>query len=277
MGLSGRKPRKPDAGENPFWITYSDLLSSLVMVFLVLLLAFQAQTMQRLKQAVMDKEEADRLRAIAQKYQEQAQSLGLDRDAEALDDLLGELHGLQQKYPTFVKSDPETGEILIDDQILFASGSAELSRRGKEVLKQVIPAWAQIVTRPKYGHIIKGVIFEGHADTRGLRDLNHNYLANLELTSKRSEAVARFVFAGCRFDDQDELRLLISASGRSNAEALKNLADQARLTNDGQTIPQIWTRKTAWSLQSRKDRRVGLRLTLRNPLYRWNRGGTSGA
>jgi outer membrane protein OmpA-like peptidoglycan-associated protein len=222
----------------------------------------------------VDKQEADRLRALAQKYQDKAERLGLDQDAEAWGDLLGELDLLHKKYP-YVKPDKETGEILIDDQILFQSNSAELSEKGKSVLREVIPEWAEIVTRPKYERIIKEVVFEGHADTRGDRDPNRNYLANLELTMRRSEAVARFVFQpDWPFPHQEELRDLVSSSGRSNVVARRQLSEELLKKNPGLTRQQIWQR--AWNADSSKSRRVGLRLSLQNPLYRWRRGGEAG-
>lgn len=272
MRLGGRKPRRSDSAENPFWITYSDLLSSLVMVFLVLLLAFMAQMKGQLDRANMDKAEADRLRALAEKYQKQAELLGLDRDAKALESLLVELNKLQEKYPRHFKADKETGEILIDDQILFQSNSAELSKRGKEVLKEVIPEWAQIVTKPEYDKIIKEVVFEGHADTRGDSDPNRNYLANLDLTLRRSESVTRFVFnPGWRFPRQESLRKLVSSSGRSNVVALQQLTRVLKSRNPEITPNQVWQK--AWMADSSKSRRVGLRLNLQNPLYRWKPEG----
>lgn len=275
MPLRGRRSRKVESGENPFWITYSDLLSSLVMVFLVLLLAFQALTMQRLNQAMIDKHKVEELRRQAEKYKKQAEQLGLDRDAAALESLLGELRELQKRY-AYVKPDKETGEILIDDQILFESNKADLSARGKEVLREVIPEWAEIVTRPKYDKIIKEVVFEGHADTRGDRDPNRNYLANLDLTLKRSESVARFVFQpGWKFPHQEQLRKLVSSSGRSNVVALQQLTRELQEKNPRMTPGKIWDR--AWSSDSSRARRVGLRLTLHNPLYRWKPAGEGGS
>ncbi len=271
MRLGRRSSLPSSSGENPFWITYSDLLSSLVMVFLVLLLAFQALTMQQLKQANAGRLEAEQLRQAAEVYRKQAYDLGLDDDAEDLASLRTNLEGLQKDIP-YLRIHRATSEVLIPDRILFGSGTAELSAEGKRELKRVIPLWASIVTREEYRGLIQEVVFEGHADTRGDVDRGLNYLQNLGLTLQRAESVTRFVFSPeWSFPHEQDLRRLVTTSGRSNVVALRQFSEEVRVRRPGLSDEQVW--RMAHATDSSKNRRVGLRLTFKNPLLRWEPKG----
>lgn len=279
MRIPGRRRRDSESGENPFWITYSDLLSALVMVFLVLLLAFQAlaqEKMRELEAAKSDLEKAylsleeknQNLKEIAnsrKKYQDEVERVDLNRNAEKMKGLLRELAMLEGKFPKgTITIDSKTGEVRIDDKILFDTGKAVLKPEGKRILDQVVPEWSAIVTRPEYAEIIKEVVFEGHADAQGVSDPNENYLQNLALTQNRSVAVARYVFrADNNFEHKEALRSLVSASGRSNVEALKAWRAKDPGLKDSELL------KNANNRPSKQHRRVSLKLILKNPLIEW--------
>ncbi len=274
MRIPGRRRRDSESGENPFWITYSDLLSSLVMVFLVLLLAFQALAEEQMAQVLAAKERVDQEKKQSEGYRQRAIELGLDENAESLEKLIQELEGLQRQFPE-LDIQKTTGEARIDDKILFDTGKAELKPTGKALLRKVIPKWAAIVTKPEYQEIIKEVVFEGHADPQGALDQNENYLQNLQLTQRRSAAVAQFVFSSqCNFDQKDELRTLVSASGRSNVEAVRESLNSLRQKYPNATESEL--RGKAYKMASSKSRRVCLRLTFVNPLLRWKPDGETG-
>jgi len=279
MRIPGRRRRDSESGENPFWITYSDLLSALVMVFLVLLLAFQAlaqEKMRELEAAKSDLEKAylsleeknQNLKEIAnsrKKYQDEVERVNLNKNAEKMKGLLRELAMLEGKFPKgTITTDSKTGEVRIDDKILFDTGKAVLKPEGKRILDQVVPEWSAIVTRPEYAEIIKEVVFEGHADAQGVSDPNENYLQNLALTQNRSVAVARYVFrADNNFEHKEALRSLVSASGRSNVEALKAWRAKDPGLKDSELL------KNANNRPSKQHRRVSLKLILKNPLIEW--------
>jgi len=279
MRIPGRRRRDSESGENPFWITYSDLLSALVMVFLVLLLAFQAlaqEKMRELEAAKSDLEKAylsleeknQNLKEIAnsrKKYQDEVERVNLNKNAEKMKGLLRELAMLEGKFPKgTITIDSKTGEVRIDDKILFDTGKAVLKPEGKRILDQVVPEWSAIVTRPEYAEIIKEVVFEGHADAQGVSDPNENYLQNLALTQNRSVAVARYVFrADNNFEHKEALRSLVSASGRSNVEALKAWRAKDPGLKDSELL------KNANNRPSKQHRRVSLKLILKNPLIEW--------
>jgi outer membrane protein OmpA-like peptidoglycan-associated protein len=249
------------------------------MVFLVLLLAFQAlaqEKMRELEAAKSDLEKAylsleeknQNLKEIAnsrKKYQDEVERVDLNRNAEKMKGLLRELAMLEGKFPKgTITTDSKTGEVRIDDKILFDTGKAVLKPEGKRILDQVVPEWSAIVTRPEYAEIIKEVVFEGHADAQGVSDPNENYLQNLALTQNRSVAVARYVFrADNNFEHKEALRSLVSASGRSNVEALKAWRAKDPGLKDSELL------KNANNRPSKQHRRVSLKLILKNPLIEW--------
>jgi chemotaxis protein MotB len=272
MRIPGRRRRDSESGENPFWITYSDLLSALVMVFLVLLLAFQALSEENMRELAAKNKELESKSEIIElantelkKTQNEVERVNLNKNAEKMKGLLRELAMLEGKFPKgTITTDSKTGEVRIDDKILFDTGKAVLKPEGKRILDQVVPEWSAIVTRPEYAEIIKEVVFEGHADAQGVSDPNENYLQNLALTQNRSVAVARYVFrADNNFEHKEALRSLVSASGRSNVEALKAWRAKDPGLKDSELL------KNANNRPSKQHRRVSLKLILKNPLIEW--------
>lgn len=274
MSSFRRRARKVEGAENPFWITYSDLLSSLVMVFLVLLLAFQAlATLQneklkdQLRKEGIDRRKLEKLyddlkkkKAEAERYRAMVRALGIERDAELFQRLVDELKGLAERVEGLTLNET-SGEVRIDEAVLFDEGRWELKPRGKAYLRRVIPLWGEVVTRDEYRRIIQRVIFEGHADATGPPARRENYRYNLNLTLRRAHAVADYVLDGdWPLSQRAALRELVSASGRSNTECIQWLK---RAHPDWGWVRIRRERTPAF-------RRVSLRLTFRNPLLQWH-------
>lgn len=246
---TGKKTKSDDA-ENPFWITYSDLLSSLVMIFLVLILTFQAinslQAQQLKKQLEMTRTQADR-------------AIDIDRQAHVLSDLREELGKLKEEFPGTIVIDEEYGVVRIREKVLFDRGQAALRSEGKRFLKRFIPAWTKRILTRRYEEIIDQVILEGHADPSGSSDWNENYLMNMQLTLARAESVTRFIFGPeCHFREKEELRKLLTASGRSNIVSVYKLG-----------ALNLKKKRVWWNREHPTSRTVNLGLTLKNPLLKW--------
>ena len=114
----------------------------------------------------------------------------LDRRAEEVK----KLHGTYDALVSDLESEVASGQIQIQqlrdglqvnvpDQILFASGSAQLSPEGSDVLRRVAQ---QLVSLPNPVQVV------GHSDDRKIRpSLTGQYPSNWELAGARAAAVVR--------------------------------------------------------------------------------------
>lgn len=256
--------RRSSEAENPFWITYSDLLSSLVMVVFVLLFVFQSLSMIQTQRLNEKNEELQEQKKNIEEQKEKLQlaTKKINDDAGTFRSLLGDLKDLKEEYNRTTKGRKlqidDDGNLIIPDEILFSAGQFQLQPRGQDFLRKFIPDYAKVVTKSTYASIIDGVVFEGHADTRGSKGDNANYFENMELTSKRAQAVNKFALTKVKFSDPSHrtvLRRYISTAGRSNIEARLNLTPQE--------LTQLH------SIDKPEFRKVTVRLILKNPITKW--------
>lgn len=176
------RKQKSISDENPFWISFSDLMAGLLLVFILLL--------------------SVALLAIQEKSEER-----LDIKQEIVLLLLEEF---QDKYD--IKINTETGTITVSEGILFNFDRADLKLEGKVFLENFIPKYAEILfDNPKIRNEIAAVIVEGHTDREG----TYNY--NMDLSLQRALNVVEYVFSNefPDFDYKEILREKLTANGRS--------------------------------------------------------------
>lgn len=76
-----------------------------------------------------------------------------------------------------------TGEVVMDNNVLFAKNSYELGDEGKEYLDGVFSAYASVVLDDKYSPSLKEISFEGNTDSDGDSEYN------MRLSELRAQAV----------------------------------------------------------------------------------------
>jgi len=114
-----------------------------------------------------------------------------------------------------VSVNPETGDISIRESILFADGSAELTKRGQIFLKKFIPLYSQVIfSNSKFEEQVSRVVIEGHTSSKGSEDYN------LELSLERSLSVSRYImFTQMKFPTKQKFNQKLLASGRGEMDA----------------------------------------------------------
>ena len=88
-----------------------------------------------------------------------------------------------------VNIDSQTGAIVLDSNVLFAWGEAELTEDGQKILAQVLPVYCNVLLSDQYKDYVAEVIIDGYTDSSG------DYLTNLELSQDRAYAVASYLLA----------------------------------------------------------------------------------
>ena len=187
-----RRKKKRHLEETSYWLSYSDMMAALLLIFVLIISFTMLQSQRRYEQK---QEELKQQQALVQSQQEQ-----LQEQQEQLDKLIGIrtelIEALKKEFDgtdLSVKVDEKTGSIALDSSILFDSGQFALKASGEELLQKFI--------------------IEGHTDTQG------DYLYNLELSQKRALSVATF----CLDENKKvlstakitKLRKIVTANGKS--------------------------------------------------------------
>ncbi|WP_414564689.1 MULTISPECIES: flagellar motor protein MotB [unclassified Anabaena] len=149
--------------------------------------------------------------------------------------VIGNVVGEMKSNNINVKVNPETGDISIQESILFAKGSTELKPEGKAFLRNFVPVYSGVIfSRPEFEQEISRVVIEGHTSSEGDEQIN------LELSVMRSASVHKYIFSDINFPTKTSLSQKILAAGRGEIES-----DQSR-DNPGD-------RKVVFRFQFRSD------------------------
>ncbi|MBT1248687.1 OmpA family protein [Thermosipho sp. 1244] len=149
---------------NP-WISYSDLFSILLLIFVLLLSLVLLQYIYAFQQ------KEDRLKEI----------IGIK--AKIVEDLVLAF----KKSNLEIQVDPTSGAIIMNNDILFDYNDYILSNSGKNLLREVVKTYLGVILKPEYEDYIGSIIIEGHTDPTG------GYEYNMDLSLKRAFAVFEFL------------------------------------------------------------------------------------
>ncbi len=153
-------------GESPFWISYSDLMTALMALFLMVM----AITLISVTREVSSAEQ---------------RKIQRERD---ISELMSTIKEWSRKFPE-VKVNETTFRIDLGEVVRFESGSADISPRGAQLLRSYVPVLLE-AQRSKLGkQWIRRIVVEGFTDTDG------DYLLNLGLSLLRSKGVVCVLFA----------------------------------------------------------------------------------
>lgn len=155
-----------DEAEKPFWISFADLMTALMVLFLVVMgVALLAVTKN-----VTEKE----------KREEQHR-----KDIELI---LDRFQNAAKRYDG-IKIDRERHVIDFGDRARFAFGKSSLAPEQEAVLRQFVPEILTLANDDLGKRVFKRVVVEGYTDRTG------TYLSNLNLSLQRSERVLCSMFA----------------------------------------------------------------------------------
>lgn len=187
------KAKNDEHEENVFWTTMSDLMLGLAVVFMTLFVlaisGFSEQVIEQKQQQVKASNE------IVEKLKEQNIEAEIDK---------------------------MTGDIKISDLELFEVNSWVLSKKGQQYLDKLVPIYIDtIFSKPELLVGIDNVVVQGHTDSQsfsGLSTVDEQFAKNMELSLKRANSVAQYMFK-TNFDKQysEKLRSMMAVEGKSFA------------------------------------------------------------
>jgi outer membrane protein OmpA-like peptidoglycan-associated protein len=153
--------RARDEGEKPFWISFADLMTAMMILFLVVMVASLSSVTQRIKQA-------------EQGEKQRTQDIG--RLCERL-----QLTAKNSNKPITV--DCKDNRISFGEAGRFGHNQYSLSDDGQSALQAVVPMILDAADSEEGRKWFKQIVIEGFTDTVG------SYLYNLHLSLQRSEWV----------------------------------------------------------------------------------------
>lgn len=114
-----------------------------------------------------------------------------------------------------VDIDAQTGALTLDANVMFAYDEAELTEEGKAALRSVLPIYCKVLLEESHKPYLAEIIIDGYTDTDG------DYSYNLELSQRRSLAVAQYLLEiQQEFLDESEIASLqdyLTVNGHSMA------------------------------------------------------------
>lgn len=156
------------------WISLSDLMTGLMMLFMLIAVAFMLKVQA----------EAAKPKQLAVQYSEIRKELYNDLN-EAFRDKLPMWDAVFTEDLTLTFQGPE---------VLFDTGKADLKPRFKQILQDFFPRYVKIVTSPKYKNSIQEIRIEGHtsSDWNETTGTEEAYFANMELSQGRTRSALPF-------------------------------------------------------------------------------------
>jgi chemotaxis protein MotB len=184
-----------DGDENVFWITMSDLLLGLVIIFLVLFVfAITGFTQSKIKENETKYE-------VTQKIADELNKNNIHVDID--------------KY---------AGTIKISDLELFELNSWELSENGKTFMAKFVPIYLNTIMKDKkIKDNITAIIVEGHTDSQTFANAKTDedkYYKNMDLSLKRASSVGQYIIY-TQNNYQKDLYKLLTISGKGSSEPIK--------------------------------------------------------
>lgn len=162
FGFAAPPPkRNHEEGERPFWISYADLMTALMVLFLVVMVASLVSVTQRI--SLETEGEKNRSKDISELCRTLATKAKLISDD--------------------IQVDCHDNRINFGEAGRFGSNDYRLGPAGKTALQKVVPLILEASESKEGKKWFKQILIEGSTDTDG------SYLYNLHLSLQRSEWV----------------------------------------------------------------------------------------
>lgn len=193
--------------EETHWSSISDLMSGLMLVFLLIAIAYMHNVDQGQK----------RIKKVAVAYQET--QVGL------YNSLLKEFENDLPKWKAKIDKDTLSVQFM-EPEVLFKSGSSEVKPAFKEILKDFFPRYLKIIFSPDYRNSIEEIRIEGHTSSEwanGTTSKDIAYFNNMRLSQGRTRSVLQYCFSLAENSHQKQLmRKYITANGLSSSQLIYN-------------------------------------------------------
>lgn len=195
---------KPHDAEH--WISISDMMSGLMMIFLFIAVSYMLKILR----------EKEQIKEIAVTYNRLQTDLYTDLEREFHDDL--------PKWNAVI--DRQSLSVRFESpDVLFERGDFVIKPVFRDILADFFPRYVSILTGKKYRDDIDEIRIEGHTSSEWRFDVPSDmaYLRNMELSQNRTRSVLDYVLSlsNDRVSTQkDWLRKYLTANGLSSSKLI---------------------------------------------------------
>lgn len=208
FGKSAGPARARDEGEKPFWISFADLMTAMMILFLVVMVASLSSVTQRIQQVEQgEKQRGKDIALLCQDLKLKAGSLN-----------------------NTIVVDCHDNRISFGEAGRFGHNQYLLNAQGQKALQDVVPLILDAADSEEGRKWLKQVVIEGFTDTDG------SYLYNLHLSLQRSEWVMCSLLdsrsplqQGLSAERQQQIRSMFLAGGVSFNNAKESKEESRRV------------------------------------------------
>ena len=250
-----RRSRRTHGEKVNYWQSYSDLMTALLLMFMLITLAislkansdYQKDIDKRVAYEAELEEQKKRLEENEIRRQEDEKIM--KEQEKKINDLIGIkaqiIEDLSQAFSDVdltVQIDNNTGSITFASSVLFDYNSDQIKASGKEFLDEFLPIYVNSILNDKFKDYISEIIVEGYTDDKG------EFIYNLELSQKRAFSVSKYCLEHPQLFDEsvdfEHLKAILTTNGKSmnnlitddngkvNAEASRRVEFKFRLKDD---------------------------------------------
>ncbi|QFI54377.1 OmpA/MotB family protein [Aeromonas simiae] len=182
------------------WLTVSDLMAGLMMVFLFIAIVFMMNTQKK----------NDKIKDVAVAYQQNQVAIYEALQTEFKNDL--------NKWGATIDKETLAFNFQSPD-VLFANNETTLSYAYKNILNDFFPRYIDVL-RP-YRESLNEIRIEGHTSSAGLRGSSESqaYFYNMRLSQGRTRAVLEYAY-GLMPDETIWIKKNIAAVGFSSSRLI---------------------------------------------------------
>lgn len=246
---------KQAAQSDEHWIPLSDLMSGLMMLFMLIAVMYIIEHRSIVKvqkcEAKILQENIASVKRITEVYEKAQKEL---RDA------------LEER----LRAELKTWDARLEDDLTirfsersanFKIGDATLPPRFREILSQFIPQYIEILYEERFRPLISEIRIEGHTSSEwsGRVTPEVAYMRNMELSQGRTRATLEYALTLPRNAEQQKWlvsrltanglsssRLIVDENGKENAEASKRVEFRVRTNAETQLLKVIQTADGDW-------------------------------
>ena len=182
-------PAKAATTTEDHWIPLSDLMTGLMMIFMLVAVVFMVQVEAQRKRADEARAEAEQKAHLMRDVAEQYDSIR----NQLYDDLHREFAADLPKWKATL--DPDLSIRFDEPEVLFDTGKSDLKPQFTSILRDFFPRYVKIIAGDKYRDNIEEVRIEGHTSTiwSGQTNADDAYFFNMELSQSRTRSALAFV------------------------------------------------------------------------------------
>jgi flagellar motor protein MotB len=244
--LRSNKPISVDE-ENPYWMSFSDLMSGLLVIFILASVVLILQLMEL-------QEEAEKKRVrLQEQVVEVEDEISLLRKAEEVRrNILTEAAEILQKRGIQVEVSENSTVLRIPNQLLgFDTGADEIGRQYQDIAYEIGEVLHQLISKDDRSDYLDTVFVEGHTDSRGFYGDACGSKGNWCLSTFR--AISLWQFWEQALPANKRLGDLINVQGKT-LFSVSGYAETRRVIENEKT-PSDYS----------QNRRIDIRFTIRRP------------